>query len=244
MSGIGWGRSKGERIYACIWLIHFIVQQKLTQHFKTIILKKNYSRKLLRLRAVLRTSRMSSPAPGQKSLCDFSDSTVSKCKVFPWQASLGKIVVSSPDMIYNQCIALSERGYSQATAKALWISCFCVTAFPAQTPPFGSIFIGKSWKHFLFFWLIFLSSFPLLVLSLLSLPAPRLLKSQDFIQGSLSFDMTTISVLIQSLSGTSFQGWNWKRRELMLTSILASYLYYNVVLIAKSCPTLSPHHGL
>ena len=41
--------------------------------FKAIILKKkkSYSRKLLKLRAVLRTSRMSSPAPSQKSLCDF-----------------------------------------------------------------------------------------------------------------------------------------------------------------------------
>ena len=30
-------------IYTCVWLIHFIVQQKLTQHCKAIILQKNYS---------------------------------------------------------------------------------------------------------------------------------------------------------------------------------------------------------
>ena len=31
------GRSKRERIYVYIWLIHVIVQQKLTQHCKAII---------------------------------------------------------------------------------------------------------------------------------------------------------------------------------------------------------------
>ena len=33
------GRSKKEGIYVYIWLIHFVVQQKLTQHCKVIILQ-------------------------------------------------------------------------------------------------------------------------------------------------------------------------------------------------------------
>ena len=32
----GWGRSKMQGIYVSIWLIHFIVQQKPTQHCKAI----------------------------------------------------------------------------------------------------------------------------------------------------------------------------------------------------------------
>ena len=32
------GKSKRKWIYVCIWQIHFIVQQKLTQHCKEIIL--------------------------------------------------------------------------------------------------------------------------------------------------------------------------------------------------------------
>ena len=35
--GVGGGRSKREEIYVYIQLIHFIVQQKLTQHCKAII---------------------------------------------------------------------------------------------------------------------------------------------------------------------------------------------------------------
>ena len=43
----GWDREDGREvqeggdmgIYVCIWLIHFVVQQKLTQHCKTIILQ-------------------------------------------------------------------------------------------------------------------------------------------------------------------------------------------------------------
>ena len=34
------GRSKREGIYVYIWLIHFVVQQKLTQHCKATILQK------------------------------------------------------------------------------------------------------------------------------------------------------------------------------------------------------------
>ena len=37
MVGRGWGRSKREGIYVYIGLIHFVVQQKLTQHCKAII---------------------------------------------------------------------------------------------------------------------------------------------------------------------------------------------------------------
>ena len=41
--GDGGGRWRGKRkgIYVCVWLIYFIVQQKLTQHYKEIILQKN-----------------------------------------------------------------------------------------------------------------------------------------------------------------------------------------------------------
>ena len=43
----GWDREGGREtqeggdmgIYACIWLIHFVVQQKLTQHCEAIILQ-------------------------------------------------------------------------------------------------------------------------------------------------------------------------------------------------------------
>ena len=36
-------RLKGKGVYVYIWLIHDVVQQKLTQHFKAVILQfKNY----------------------------------------------------------------------------------------------------------------------------------------------------------------------------------------------------------
>ena len=35
-----WMMSKREGIYVYIWLVHFIVQQKLAQHCKSIILHK------------------------------------------------------------------------------------------------------------------------------------------------------------------------------------------------------------
>ena len=34
------GRSKRDGIYVCLWLIHFVVQQELTQHCEAIILQK------------------------------------------------------------------------------------------------------------------------------------------------------------------------------------------------------------
>ena len=42
MTLYGWdggvqGRPKREGIYVYLWLIHFVVQQKLTQYYKTII---------------------------------------------------------------------------------------------------------------------------------------------------------------------------------------------------------------
>ena len=36
--GVVGGRSKKEGLYVCIYLIHFIVQQKLTKHCKAIML--------------------------------------------------------------------------------------------------------------------------------------------------------------------------------------------------------------
>ena len=45
------GRIKEEEIYAYLWLIHTVVQQKLTQHFKAIILqlkKKEYPKVIKR----------------------------------------------------------------------------------------------------------------------------------------------------------------------------------------------------
>ena len=41
------GRSQRERVYVSIQLIHFVVQQKLTQHCKAVILQlKNKNKKL------------------------------------------------------------------------------------------------------------------------------------------------------------------------------------------------------
>ena len=37
MGGIGGGRSQREGIYVCVELIHFLVQQKVTQHCKAIV---------------------------------------------------------------------------------------------------------------------------------------------------------------------------------------------------------------
>ena len=49
------GRLKREGIYICLQLIHFIVQQKLTQHRKAIILqfKKRYLTKLLYISIII-----------------------------------------------------------------------------------------------------------------------------------------------------------------------------------------------
>ena len=49
------GRLKREGIYICLQLIHFIVQQKLTQHCKAIILqfKKRYLTKLLYITIII-----------------------------------------------------------------------------------------------------------------------------------------------------------------------------------------------
>ena len=43
--GEGGRETQEERIFVCVWLIHFVVQQKLMQHCKAIILqfkKKRY----------------------------------------------------------------------------------------------------------------------------------------------------------------------------------------------------------
>ena len=44
-----WGgrNSKRERIYVCMWLIYFVVQQKLRQYFKVFILKNKQNSLLL-----------------------------------------------------------------------------------------------------------------------------------------------------------------------------------------------------
>ena len=42
----GGGRSKRDRRYVYIWLIHFVVQQKLTQDCKAITLQKKKKKSL------------------------------------------------------------------------------------------------------------------------------------------------------------------------------------------------------
>ena len=57
----GGGSSKREGVYVCIELIHFIVQQKLTQHWEAIILRlkknptENWIKDLLSMAPPIRT---------------------------------------------------------------------------------------------------------------------------------------------------------------------------------------------
>ena len=63
----GWDREGGKEtqeegymgIYVCIWLIHFVVQQKLLYSNKAIIVKQLYSNKDLFKKKVIRISQPS-----------------------------------------------------------------------------------------------------------------------------------------------------------------------------------------
>ena len=44
-----WERGSEGRDYVFIWLIHFIVQQKLAQHCKVIILQKKVNKYILKI---------------------------------------------------------------------------------------------------------------------------------------------------------------------------------------------------